>query len=61
MWIHCALLDEKIKGEWWKCRPEQPSAVKKACHCNSQFEAGKKLTKLFTKINKLLKQPEWKI
>jgi len=39
MWIYCAFLGEKIKGEWWKCRPEQPSAVKKACHYNSQYEA----------------------
>jgi hypothetical protein len=53
-------LGEKIKGEWWKCRLEQPSALRKACHCNSQFEAGKKMKKLYTKINKLLKQPEQK-
>jgi len=50
MWIYCALLGEKIKGEWWKHRPEQPPAVQKACYCNSQFETGKKLTKSFMKI-----------
>jgi len=29
MWIYFAMMVEKIKGEWWKCRPEQPNAVKK--------------------------------
>lgn len=53
MWMYCALLGEKIKEKWWKCRPKPPSTIWKACHCNSQFAQ-------FMKIDKLLKQPEQK-
>jgi len=60
MWIYCALLVRKSRESGGNVGLNNHLQLKRPVHCNSQFEAGKKLTKLFTKINKLLKQPEQK-